>query len=127
MTLASIIGTEREVGDVIVSPIVRLAVNEGRGKNPAVWPTIKCSKAVPRNRFAQAKKLFSANAFERPEGEDWLQGIGLGGTGSNYSVQVNIARMTPEIRGKIPSQVLDVDVVISEVGGILPHDAARQK
>src|SRR5581483_11142975 len=39
------IGKEWEVGDVIVSPIVRFAVNQGKGKKPKLDPTITCRTA----------------------------------------------------------------------------------
>lgn len=55
------------------------------------------------------------------EGEEWLRGIGLGGDGPDYTIRVNVARLTPEISKRIPKKVLDVDVIVEEIGDIVPH------
>jgi hypothetical protein len=55
------------------------------------------------------------------EGEKWLRGIGLGGDGPEYAVRVNVSHLTPEISKMIPKKVLDVDVLVEEIGDIVPH------
>lgn len=61
------IGKEWEVGDVIVSPIVRFAVRQPKGQKPKVDPTITCPKGPVQKRFVKAKELFKANAAFLPK------------------------------------------------------------
>lgn len=60
------IGKEWEVGDVIVSPILRFAVRQPNGAAPKVAPTITCAKKPVQKRFKQARELFASNAAYLP-------------------------------------------------------------
>jgi nucleoside phosphorylase len=60
------IGKQWEVGDVIVSPIVRFLV-KGQGKaKPKVGPEFDCRTPVRRSKFKQARELFKTNAAHLP-------------------------------------------------------------
>ena len=60
------IGKQWEVGDVIVSPIVRFDCTSKLSKKPYARADYKSPGAVRRTRFAEATKLFQANASQLP-------------------------------------------------------------
>jgi hypothetical protein len=49
------------------------------------------------------------------------------GDGPDYAVHVNVERLTPQIAKKIPKRVLDVDVIVAEVGDVQPHRGVARK
>jgi nucleoside phosphorylase len=61
------IGKDWEVGDVIVSPIVRFATKSPRRSKPNVDPTITGPTKAKSSRFKQARDLFKANATHLPK------------------------------------------------------------
>ncbi len=60
------IGAQWEVGDVIVSPIVRFDCTKKLAKQPFAQAHYQSSYRVPQGRFAQAESLFRANAAQLP-------------------------------------------------------------
>ncbi len=75
-----------------------------------------------REQARQAKALLAAQLG----GEDWLRGLGLGGSGEDFAVKVNVDRLTPGIASKIPKMVMGVDVVVEEVGEISPYGVHKE-
>jgi nucleoside phosphorylase len=60
------IGPQWEVGDVIVSPIVRFDCTSKLKKKPYAQAEYKSPGAIRQVRFAEATKLFQANASQLP-------------------------------------------------------------
>jgi hypothetical protein len=50
----------------------------------------------------------------------WLRGIGIGGKSGDYCVQVNVERLTDDVRAAIPSTIDGVPVLVQAVGQIRP-------
>jgi hypothetical protein len=84
--------------------------------------------AMLRSMATREKARLAKEQIARQfEGQKWLRGVGLGGDGPDYAVQVNVARLTRQIAKKIPKRVLDVDVIVEEVGDVQPYGAAVRK
>jgi hypothetical protein len=51
----------------------------------------------------------------------WLRGVGITKDGSDYGLQVNVTRVTPEVVAVIPHEFDGVFVVIQAVGDLRPQ------
>jgi hypothetical protein len=76
---------------------------------------------IPSVATHEKARLAKQRLVKQLEGEDWLRGVGLGGKGDQFTVQVNVDHLTPSIAKRIPKKILGVEVEIAEVGKITPH------